>query len=165
MFGANGGAAGPGPTGWYVVTPGIGGATVINALDPGGNTVVGPGGSTIHWTYPAGAAPNGTPLAHPGDISVSGVGTRRKGVIWAPYVVGGTYSIDLLEGGPLGTMSFATVLHTVGSGQAPPGNFSAPLALAALPKQNPPATWPGTTILQDQKSNFKAEYGLIVTGY
>jgi hypothetical protein len=157
MFGNNGGAAGPGPTGWYVVTPGaLPGLLIIDAVDGGGIRR-----PLIFGSYPAGATMNGTPLAHPADISISGVGAQRKGTLWVPYLAGGvTPSLDLKEGAPF-SATFTTALHTVGSPLG--GNFPTqpPLPKPVLP----PTPWPGTTILQDQKTNFKAEYGLFMFGY
>jgi hypothetical protein len=130
---------------------------LIEAVDGGGNRR-----PLLYGSYPANAALNGTPLAHPGDVSISGVGTQRKGTLWVPYLAGGvTPSLNLMEGAPFSAW-FTTAFHTIGSGITPPGNF--PSLGYTLPK--PVSTpWPGTTILQDQKTNFKAEYGLFLLGY
>ena len=159
MFGTNGGSNGPGPTGWYVVTPGIlPTLTAIHAVDTALN-------SQYFYSYPVGAVPNGTPLAHPADISKSGISTHIKGIAWVPYSFPGivVYSLDLLVAAPAGPTTQSTAQHTIGSPLG--GNFP---GLPQLPKQRPVPphpNWQGTIILQDQKTNFKAEYGLGLWGY
>jgi hypothetical protein len=172
LFGANGGGTGgPGPTGFYVVTPGVSwlgqARTAIFGVD-GLGTIAGPFGFP-HWIYPQNATPNGTPLAHPGLISQNGGAALRKGALWAPYSVGSNFAIDLVEGAPTLRPTFTTVNHQIAS-PLPPGsnNFTNDFSLWPLPKiQVPPQqSWPGTqVILPDQKTNFKAEYGMFITGY
>ena len=157
IFGQNGGPGGPGPTGWYVVTPWSPGQTAIRAVDTAGI-------AQAYYAYPQNAVPNGTPLAHPAEVSLSGAPTSAaRGILWVPYYdpLAGSYWLDLRMGGNPGSVNFALANHTVGSGIAPPGNFG---VLPPLPKRVG-LPWPGTVILPDQKTNFKAEYSLGLFGF
>jgi hypothetical protein len=145
----------PGPFGWYVVTPGWWfGSAVVHAIDTNGSPSAAVPWGVVHF-LPGGAVANGSPLAHPGYIGISGNNNLRPGVLWVPYrTQQNTYLIDMLDG-----IGFAVwtpgIPHMVAGANFP---LLAPLPLRGL-------AWPASTILRDQKTNWKADHGNCYIGF
>ena len=151
----------PHPSGWYVVTPGPGlpGSPYhIKAID-----IYGGVNNGFVFSYPPNSVPNGTPLSHPAAIGKEMNNSYRKGALWVPYVDQSTapftYYIELAEGISIQGYPmhpYGRVQHQVAAANFP--NLANPLPKAGM-------AWPVTTLLSDQKINFKSEYGLYLPGY
>lgn len=149
--------SGAAPYGWYVATPPqqVGGTWTLEAVDCYGNR---PG--LFVFNYPQGFQPNGTHLSDPGGMGFMANPLLEPGLVWVPMVdATPTYQIQLLRGAPRGMpLLVGTVSHQVAAinHQSNPPLPVPPLA---------PQWWQCRQILQDQKTNSKADYGLYAGGY
>ena len=109
------------------------------------------------FSYPPNSVPNGTPLSHPAAIGKEMNNSYRKGrvvgTVRGPIDAPFTNYIELAEGifiqgYPM--HPYGRVQHQVAAANFP--NLANPLPKAGM-------AWPVTTLLSDQKINFKSEYG------
>ena len=116
------------------------------------------------YVYPfaQGCWPNGSPLSDPCAIGFNRVATHERGLVWIPMTNGVLSWIELSRGAvnPLAVgLRVTTFNHAIG---APAGANHPPLPPLPIPINTP---WPCNQILQDQKTNSKADYGLFIPGF
>ncbi|MBN2491464.1 MAG: hypothetical protein JXQ29_11505 [Planctomycetes bacterium] len=149
------------PTGWYVVDDQSGpGPYILEAVDANGMR---PG--VYVYPYTPGYWPNGTPLSDPcaiGFVAAPGQSNYERGLVWLTETNGVNPQIQLVRGAPhfwIPWLGWNTFNH---------GIFVNHVPLPPLPKQQQPPVfvpWQCSQILQDQKTNSKADYGLFIPGY
>ena len=147
-------------TGWFVANPPAGGVPwTLEAVDANGMR---PG--LYIFQYTPGWVPNGTPLSDPTMIGFNPIPIMgyQTGLVWIPETDGlGNFQIHYASGVIQPPPVFppwivlSTFPHSVAAANHPP---LPPLPLGGTP-------WPATSILQDQKTNSKADYGLFILGY
>jgi hypothetical protein len=156
-------------TGWFVANALAGGGWTLEAVDANGAR---PG--LYIFPYTPGFVPDGTPLADPTQIGFAPPPPPndyyQTGLVWVPETNGVVSQIRCasgqvqppMGGGPITPGApwavLATFPHAIAAANHPGSGLPPLPRVAGTP-------WPATSILADQKTNSKADYGLFFLGY